>query len=110
MVYGRFVDRRNRCVHDHGPWAIVAIRFPCCGKYDACFECHRDLAAHGPARWRRGAFGGRAVRCGACGGGLTVWEYLRCGDRCLRCGARFNPWCRRHRHLYFEGSPHPSPP
>jgi uncharacterized CHY-type Zn-finger protein len=34
---------------------------------------------------------------------MSIAAYLACDDRCPTCAARFNPGCKPHRHLYFEG-------
>lgn len=107
MVKGAGLDARTRCRHYAGALDIVAIRFACCGDYYACHLCHEELADHPPARWAADRFEWPAVLCGACGRELTVNEYLSCGNRCTGCGARFNPDCARHRHLYFQVDPSP---
>jgi uncharacterized CHY-type Zn-finger protein len=100
---GLELDGETRCAHWHGPLDIVALRLPCCGAYYACRDCHDALADH-PARvWPRDEQEAMAAMCGACGRQMSVREYLGCEDRCPACGAGFNPGCRLHRHLYFEG-------
>jgi uncharacterized CHY-type Zn-finger protein len=102
-VHGLDLDPQTRCAHWHGPLDIVALRLPCCGLYYACRDCHDALADH-PARvWPRAEQDAAAAMCGACGAEMSVREYLACDDRCPACGAAFNPGCRLHRHLYFEG-------
>lgn len=81
---------------------MVAVRFPCCGRYYACHACHVELERHAPRRWPRGAFDRRAVLCGACGTELEIAAYLASPDRCPRCDAPFNPACVDHHPLYFD--------
>lgn len=100
-VRGVGVDRESRCIHYHGPLDVVAIRMKCCGLYYACKDCHEALAGHPAEAWPREEWNQPAILCGACGAELTIESYLRCGDRCPRCGAGFNPGCSRHRHFYF---------
>ncbi len=101
-VHGRLVDAQGRCAHYSGPLDIVAIRFPCCGKYYACHACHAELEPHPPERWSRADGDARVALCGACRAELTLGEYLGCEHRCPRCGAHFNPGCARHHALYFD--------
>ena len=101
-VYGRLVDRETRCAHYRGPLDVVAIRFPCCGKYYACHDCHLELETHPPARWPRSTFETPAVFCGACRALLTIREYLTSDHRCPYCGHGFNPGCAHHHDRYFE--------
>ena len=101
-VAGVDVDAQTRCRHYHSEADIVAIRFPCCDTYYPCHLCHAEVASHPPAVWKRERFGERAVLCGACGAELAIAEYLRSHAACPVCGARFNPGCAAHRHLYFD--------
>lgn len=100
-VYGLDLDPESRCAHWRSPLDIVAIKMRCCGAYYACRECHDALADHPAEVWPRAAWGEVAVLCGACGGELTVAEYLACDNRCPACQAAFNPGCQKHKHLYF---------
>lgn len=102
-VRGVGLDAETRCVHYGGSRDVIAIRFPCCDGYYACFECHRACADHDAERWSVDARGERAVRCGVCGAELTIAEYLACEHACPACDAAFNPGCANHYHLYFEG-------
>jgi uncharacterized CHY-type Zn-finger protein len=102
-VLGVDLDPQTRCAHWRSPLDIVAIRMRCCGAYYACHDCHAALAGHAAAVWPRSEQDRPAVLCGACGTELTVAQYLACDNRCPACGAAFNPGCRLHRHLYFEG-------
>jgi uncharacterized CHY-type Zn-finger protein len=96
------VDAESRCAHWHGPLDIIALRFACCGRFFACWECHAELSGHPAARWRPEAFGTPAVLCGACGHVLTIREYLDSAYRCPACGRGFNPRCALHHDRYFE--------
>ena len=101
-AHGRLLDAETRCAHWHGPLDIIAIRFPCCGKFYACHDCHAEHETHPPERWPRERFDTAAVLCGACGHVLTIREYLDSGHRCPACGRGFNPRCELHHPLYFE--------
>jgi uncharacterized CHY-type Zn-finger protein len=101
-VRGLDLDPQTRCAHWHSERDIIAIRMWCCGTYFACRECHDALADHPVQVWPRAEWGQLAVLCGACGGELTVREYLDCDSRCPGCGSAFNPGCKTHHHLYFE--------
>jgi uncharacterized CHY-type Zn-finger protein len=99
-VSGLLVDSQTRCAHWHGPFDVVALRFPCCGRYHPCRECHDACAGHPARRWPAGTTGVVAM-CGVCSAELTAPEYLGAAA-CPRCGAGFNPRCRLHRDRYFE--------
>lgn len=108
-VRGVGVGPETRCRHYDSERDVIAIRFPCCGTFYPCYECHLAAADHEPERWGEvsaapeGAVGedANAVLCGSCGSVLTVAEYLDCDDRCPNCRAAFNPGCRRHYDRYF---------
>jgi uncharacterized CHY-type Zn-finger protein len=102
-VLGQDLDPQTRCAHWHSPLDVIAIRMKCCEAYYACRECHDALANHPTTVWPRAEWDRPAVLCGVCGHELSVREYMDCGDRCPTCGAAFNPGCRSHYHLYFEG-------
>ncbi len=102
-VRGVGLDDETRCAHYDGPRDVIAIRFPCCGAYYACFECHAARADHEAERWPVDARDERAVRCGRCEAELTIAAYLACGHACPACDAAFNPGCANHHHRYFEG-------
>ena len=94
------VDLENRCEHYALPLDIVAIKFPCCGEYYPCYECHENLADHKAERWKR--FDVPAILCGVCKSELLIEEYL-CGDfSCPHCQSLFNPGCKNHFALYFD--------
>jgi len=101
-VRGVEVDDESRCAHYRTSCDIVAIRFPCCGEYFACIECHRELAEHEAAIWPHDQFGEKAVLCGGCGHEMTIQAYLDCDSLCPACSREFNPNCVFHHHLYFE--------
>lgn len=101
-VRGVGLDAETRCVHYGGPRDVVAIRFPCCGEYYACFDCHAACADHDAERWPADAREKRAVRCGVCGHELAIAEYLASEHACPECDASFNPGCADHYGLYFE--------
>ena len=101
-VLGVDVDGESRCAHWRSALDIVAIRIKCCGEYYACKDCHDALAGHPIEVWPRAAWDQRAVMCGACGGELTIAQYLDGPDACPACGAAFNPGCRHHHHFYFS--------
>lgn len=101
-VRGVDLDPETRCAHYGSPRDVIAIRFPCCGEYFACYECHAALADHDAERWPADARDERAVLCGVCGTELTIEEYLDSDHTCPDCGAAFNPGCATHYHLYFE--------
>ena len=127
-VRGVDVGPETRCRHYDSELDVIAIRFPCCGTFYPCYECHLAVADHEPERWgdessaasedadrrnrprTQGDDTGRtniegsdadAVLCGVCGTVLTVAEYVDCDDRCPECDAEFNPGCRRHYDYYF---------
>lgn len=101
-IYGVEVDAETRCLHYHSPVDVIALKFGCCERYYPCYECHLEVADHPPQPWPRARFDEPAVLCGVCGQELTVHEYQACDSQCPACGARFNPGCKLHAHLYFE--------
>ena len=103
-VHGVELDAQTRCAHYRSALDVIAIRMKCCGEYYACKDCHDALAGHAIAVWPSGEFDERAVLCGACGGEMSIRDYLDCGNRCPRCDAGFNPGCRNHYHFYFEST------
>jgi uncharacterized CHY-type Zn-finger protein len=102
-VFGLELDPQTRCAHWRSPLDVIAIKMKCCGAYYACRECHDALADHTAEVWPREYWDQPAVLCGVCGEELSVQQYLDCQNRCPACGAPFNPGCRLHHHLYFEG-------
>ena len=102
-VRGLGLDPATRCAHWRSPLDIAALKMRCCGVYYACRDCHDALADHPAQVWPRGEWDTRAVLCGACAAEMTAADYLACDDRCPACAAPFNPGCKLHRHLYFEG-------
>ena len=102
-VHGVDLDPQTRCAHWHSALDIVALKLRCCGAYYACRDCHDALAGHPAQVWPRADWDAPAVLCGGCGAEMSVAQYLACDDRCPACAAPFNPGCKLHRHLYFEG-------
>jgi uncharacterized CHY-type Zn-finger protein len=102
-VLGLELDAQTRCTHWRSPLDVIAIKMKCCGDYYACRDCHDALANHEATVWPKTDWDEPAVLCGVCGAALSVRGYMDCGDGCPSCGARFNPGCRLHYHLYFEG-------
>lgn len=102
-VVGVQVDNETRCVHYASPTDIVALKFACCDAYYPCYECHLAVADHPPIAWPKDRFDEPMVLCGHCGTQLTANQYFHCDSVCPDCGAAFNPNCKIHTHLYFEG-------
>jgi uncharacterized CHY-type Zn-finger protein len=100
-VRGIEVDSHTGCVHYRSTLDIVAIKFKCCQTYYSCSYCHDTESRHPAQIWKRSEFGQKAILCGACGGELTINQYLKCQARCPLCRAAFNPRCELHYHLYF---------
>ena len=101
QVLGSPVDDHTRCTHYRTPLDVVAIKFWCCQEYYPCHLCHGESAGHPAAQWPVKEQDTEAILCGVCRSELSVRDYLAVDD-CPRCGARFNPGCRLHAHLYFE--------
>lgn len=101
LVHGPVVDAQTRCAHWAGPQDVLAILFPCCGRWYPCHACHEETAGHAAARWPADAGERHALLCGVCGRTSSIGEYLAT-SACARCGGAFNPNCRLHRHLYFD--------
>ena len=100
-VHGVDIDAQTRCAHWHSPLDVIAIKFACCHEFYSCHDCHAALAGHKAKRWTAELIQD-VVLCGACGKLLSTCEYLNSGAQCTECGARFNPACEKHYHLYFE--------
>lgn len=103
-VRGVDLDSETRCAHYDSPQDVIAVRFPCCREYFACYECHTACADHDAGRWSADAREERAILCGVCGTEFTISEYLACDHACPDCDAAFNPGCANHYHLYFAGT------
>lgn len=103
-VRGIGLDPETRCIHYGTARDVVAIRMKCCGAYFACKDCHDALAGHDLEPWPRVAWDEKAVLCGACGGEMSIREYLECANVCPSCSAAFNPECRHHHHFYFDAA------
>ncbi len=100
-VFGVDVDGLTHCAHWHDENDIIAIRFHCCERWYACYECHTECADHPATVWPAALWNTHAILCGACGRQLSISEYMNGGFRCPTCDAGFNPGCRSHYHLYF---------
>ncbi|MFW5934483.1 MAG: CHY zinc finger protein [Halolamina sp.] len=50
-VRGVDVGPETRCRHYDSELDVIAIRFPCCGTFYPCYECHLAAADHEPERW-----------------------------------------------------------
>jgi uncharacterized CHY-type Zn-finger protein len=100
-VYGLQLNEQTGCLHYASPLDIVAIKFKCCNKYYACYDCHAALADHLPERWGRDDFQTKAILCGRCGEEMSIEKYRSCNSRCPHCKALFNPKCELHWNLYF---------
>ena len=100
VVLGKIIDDQTRCVHYSGPTDVIAIKFKCCGDYYPCFDCHRECADHPAQQWPQDEWAEKAILCGVCRTEQPIKTYLRVRS-CPDCGARFNPGCKAHRHLYF---------
>ena len=101
-LYGKIIDDNTRCEHYHSPVDIIAIKFKCCCHYYPCYQCHEETAGHATQTWSKAEWNVKAILCGKCKTELTINEYMRSGDQCPKCGAAFNPNCRKHYHLYFQ--------
>ncbi|MFL0409911.1 CHY zinc finger protein [Microbacterium paludicola] len=99
-VHGAVVDAQTRCAHWAGPLDVLAILFPCCGRWYPCHSCHEEHADHPARRWPARVREAQALLCGVCGETSSIDEYLAAGE-CARCRAGFNPNCSLHHHLYF---------
>lgn len=101
-VRGVGIDPETRCEHYDGVNDVVAIRFPCCERYYACWECHESISDHEAEVWGRDSNDRLAILCGACGCQLPIARYLTDPTTCPKCEANFNPGCIDHHHRYFE--------
>ena len=103
VIHGIDVDQHGRCEHWHSEVDIIAIKFACCQKFYACFDCHQELAGHNPMPWPKDSFESeQAILCGRCRETMTIKEYMNSNSVCPHCQAFFNPRCELHWHLYFE--------
>jgi len=76
LVYGKAIDGLTRCEHYHSVLDILAIKFPCCGRYYPCFDCHEECAGHPASRWPKARWDEKAILCGACGTEHSINDYL----------------------------------
>lgn len=109
QVFGQLVDDQSRCVHWHSPLDVVALKFKCCGLYFACVTCHAEAEAEaGQHEVRRYHVQQeptiKVALCGVCKLQMTFNQYSTAeGTKCPSCGAGFNPGCKSHYDLYFDG-------
>lgn len=101
-VVGPVVDDETRCVHYRTPLDVIAIKFACCHEFFPCHLCHAETADHDAVQWPVDERAEQAVLCGVCGHLLTIASYLN-ADACPACAAGFNPGCKPHAALYFQG-------
>jgi len=99
-VYGPIVDDQTRCVHYRSALDVVAIKFACCRRYYACFQCHAESESHPAGQWPEAEWAEQAVLCGVCRVEMSIRSY-RAAHSCPSCSAEFNDGCRLHAHLYF---------
>ncbi|CAD6633753.1 HN1_G0003950.mRNA.1.CDS.1 [Saccharomyces cerevisiae] len=107
-IYGKTVDDQSRCVHWHLPKDVIAIRFKCCDKYYACFECHQELSSHPLEKYDLLDNANKhLIICGVCRHEMTFAEYHDYNSNliCPNCRSPFNPGCKLHYHLYFQNPP-----
>ncbi|CAI4594667.1 BFH_collapsed_G0032900.mRNA.1.CDS.1 [Saccharomyces cerevisiae] len=107
-IYGKTVDDQSRCVHWHLPKDVIAIRFKCCDKYYACFECHQELSSHPLEKYDLLDDANKhLIICGVCRHEMTFAEYYDYNSNliCPNCRSPFNPGCKLHYHLYFQNPP-----
>ncbi|WLR44342.1 CHY zinc finger protein [Bacillus carboniphilus] len=102
QVKGKLLDHETRCQHYHSQFDIIAIKFPCCGFYYPCYQCHQEVAEHPPVKWKKAEWDMKAILCGNCGKELTINEYMNGQHQCPTCKADFNAGCQKHNHLYFS--------
>ena len=101
-VYGLDLDKQTRCAHYKSPLDIIAIKFKCCNKYYACYECHKALADHKEERWGPEELATKAILCGHCKHEMSIETYTSCQSTCPHCKASFNPRCELHWERYFS--------
>jgi uncharacterized CHY-type Zn-finger protein len=104
VIRGRTLDAQARCAHWGGPQDVVAFRFPCCEGWWPCNRCHDETQDHAAQPWPVDRQDESSVLCGVCRNAMTVAMYVTSGSRCPSCGAGFNPACRAHWPIYFEGA------
>lgn len=108
QVHGQLVDSQTRCAHWHSQLDVVALKFKCCDRYYACFSCHEEDQRSREHEVRRYHVKWdplvKVVLCGVCKLEMTFEQYLGAGGlRCPSCGVQFNPGCKLHHSLYFDG-------
>ena len=101
-VFGLELDHQTRCQHWHSELDIIAIKFACCNKFYACYDCHQALEHHEVERWPKSKFASeKVILCGNCKHQMTIQEYQSSNSKCPNCQAAFNPRCSLHWPLYF---------
>lgn len=104
-VRGLLRDQETRCEHYHSEVDIIAIKFRCCRRYFACYQCHAQLESHPSERWTAEQLQHeKVVLCGKCRNELLFKQYSEHGGACLFCRSRFNPGCALHYDIYFDFS------
>ncbi|WP_079479190.1 CHY zinc finger protein [Halobacillus salinus] len=100
-VYGVRVDQETRCTHYNSTVDVVALKFPCCHKFYACYQCHQEDADHPPEKWGVTERDHHAILCGHCQTTMSINEYMQTNE-CPHCQHPFNAGCANHYPLYFE--------
>ncbi|WP_263622142.1 CHY zinc finger protein [Halobacillus litoralis] len=100
-VYGVDVDQESRCTHYHSQVDIVALKFRCCRKFYACYQCHQETTDHPPEKWPLDERDHHAILCGHCRKTMSIDEYMNVNE-CPHCQHAFNAGCKNHYPLYFD--------
>ena len=100
-IHGNLIDGKGRCVHYNTENDIVAIKFKCCNKFYACYQCHAENEQHEPELWKVVEQMEEVVACGNCFETMSIKAY-KTSSQCPSCYCDFNPACSKHYHLYFE--------
>ncbi|XBW36752.1 hypothetical protein QEN19_002329 [Hanseniaspora menglaensis] len=111
-VCGFLIDQETRCKHWHSEKDIIALKFKCCpDKYYPCLSCHKEKndAAHIVLKYHlEKEKDEKLILCGKCKKELTFQEYQsKIGPNTLKCPSclsHFNPGCKLHYDMYFEGT------
>lgn len=103
IVKGIGIDERPGCAHWRSERDLIAIQFPCCGEFYACYECHNACTDHTPERWPKARWQDQGtILCRACHKTLSIADYMAADAVCPYCRAAWNPGCKNHWALYFE--------
>ncbi len=100
-INGNLIDGKGRCVHYGTEKDIVAIKFKCCNKYYACYQCHNEIENHLVKLWELEEFEEKAIACGSCFETISINKYKE-SSNCPFCKSAFNVNCKKHYHLYFD--------